>query len=124
MNFSGKLVIVVQCFWKIEFEEILLVYDELDFLFGVVWFKFDGGYGGQNGLCDIICLLGYGRFYCLCIGIGYFGYKDCVVLWVFGCVGKDDDVLIGYVINDVIDVLLLVVKGDYSEVMKCLYILK
>lgn len=85
MNFSGKVVVVMVSFFCINLDEILVVYDELDLFFGVVKFKLGGGYGGYNGLKDIISKLGNNfNFYCLCIGIGYLGDKNKVVGFVLG----------------------------------------
>lgn len=83
--------------------------------------KFDGGYGGQNGLCDIVVYLGYGKYYCLCIGIGYLGYKDWVMLWVLGKLLVLDEDVIFVGILCVLDVLLLVVVGQFDKVMQQLY---
>ncbi len=78
MNLSGKSVIAAQRFWKIAPEETLVVHDELDLPPGTARLKFDGGHGGQNGLRDIMRLLGHGRFHRLRIGIGHPGHKDKV----------------------------------------------
>lgn len=121
MNLSGKSVVAALRYWKIEPEEALVVHDELDLPPGTARLKFDGGHGGQNGLRDIIRLLGHGRFHRLRIGIGHPGHKDRVVGWVLGKPGKDDDILIGRAIDDAIDVLPLVVNGDVNEAMKRLH---
>jgi len=121
MNLSGKSVTAALRFWKIEPEQALLVHDELDLPPGTARLKFDGGHGGQNGLRDTIRLLGHGRFHRLRIGIGHPGHKDRVVGWVLGKPGKDDDILIGRAIDDAIDVLPLVAKGEINEAMKRLH---
>lgn len=85
MNFSGKVVAAMVSFFRINSDEILVVYDELDLFFGVVKFKLGGGYGGYNGLKDIISKLGNNfNFYRLRIGIGYSGDKNKVVGFVLG----------------------------------------
>lgn len=81
MNFVGKSVVFFVKFYNIVLEVILIVYDELDMNFGVICLKIGGGYGGYNGLCDIVFYIGL-NFYCLCIGIGYFGLKECVLGYV------------------------------------------
>lgn len=99
MNLLGQLVGEVMCYLKFEFGDVIVLYDELDLVLGKVWLKLGGGYVGYNGLCLIYQYIGevYG---CMCIGIGYFGYKDCVVGYVLDDfvkieVGMLDDLLCG-----------------------------
>lgn len=54
MNLSGKVVSSFVNFFKVFVENIFVVYDEMDFEFGIVKLKKGGGYGGYNGLKDII----------------------------------------------------------------------
>ena len=125
MNLSGKSVTAALRFWKIEPEECLVVHDELDLVPGIVRFKFDGGHGGQNGVRDIMRLLGHGRFHRLRVGIGHPGDKDKVTPWVLkGGPGKDDEILIGRAIDEALDVLPLAVTGDFNEAMKRLHTAK
>ena len=121
MNLSGKSVVAALRYWKIEPEEALVVHDELDLPPGTARLKFDGGHGGQNGLRDIIRLLGHGRVHRLRIGIGHPGHKDRVTGWVLGRPGRDNEILIGRAIDDALDVLPLAVRGDFMEAMKRLH---
>lgn len=121
MNLSGKSVVAALRYWKIEPEEALVVHDELDLPPGTARLKFDGGHGGQNGLRDIIRLLGHGRFHRLRIGIGHPGHKDRVTPWVLGRPGNDDEILIGRAVDDALEVLPLAVQGDFAEAMKRLH---
>ena len=82
MNLSGKSVTAALRYWKIEPEEMLVAHDELDLPAGTPRLKFDGGAGGQNGIRDIIRLLGHGKFGRLRLGIGHPGVKSEVVDWV------------------------------------------
>ena len=88
MNLSGKSVTAALRYWKIEPEEALLAHDELDLPPGTARLKFDGGHGGQNGLRDIMQVLGHGRFHRLRIGIGHPGHKDRVTRHVLGNYAK------------------------------------
>ncbi|MEI7795112.1 MAG: aminoacyl-tRNA hydrolase [Methylococcaceae bacterium] len=69
MNRSGQAVGNLARYHKIDFNEILVVHDELDFKAGVVKLKKGGGHAGHNGLKDIIAHLGSSDFYRLRIGI-------------------------------------------------------
>ncbi len=53
MNLSGKAVLAMANFYRIQPDEILVAHDELDLPPGVVKMKLGGGNGGHNGLKDI-----------------------------------------------------------------------
>lgn len=122
MNCSGQFVVVLVGFFWIVLDVILVVYDEFDMFFGVVKFKIGGGYGGYNGLCDIIVQFGNQNFfYCLWFGIGYLGYSSLVFGYVFGCVLCSEQELFDISIDFVFGVLLEMFVGDWIWVMQKLY---
>lgn len=121
MNLSGKSVTAALRYWKIAPEETLIAHDELDLPPGTARLKFDGGHGGQNGLRDVMRLLGHGKFHRLRIGIGHPGHKDRVTSWVLGRASAGDDILIDRAVDDALAVLPLAVAGDVNEAMKRLH---
>lgn len=121
VNKSGIAVASALRYWKIEAEEMLVAHDELDLPPGAARLKFDGGHGGQNGLRDIFAHLGHGAFHRLRLGIGHPGHKDRVTSWVLGRPGvADEDAILGAV-GASLDVLPLVVRGEFNEAMKRLH---
>lgn len=121
MNKSGIAVASALRYYKIEPEECLVAHDELDLEVGTVRLKFDGGHGGQNGLRDIVAHLGHAKFHRLRIGIGHPGHRDKVTPWVLGRPSvKDEDAIVDG-IACALDVLPLVVTGDFNEAMKRLH---
>ncbi len=69
MNASGKAVAPLFSFYKLEPGDVLAVQDDLDSPFGLLRFRLGGRHGGQNGVRDIIRLLGSEAFARLKIGI-------------------------------------------------------
>ncbi|MGA9422687.1 MAG: aminoacyl-tRNA hydrolase [Rhodanobacteraceae bacterium] len=121
MNNSGIAVVSALRYWKAEPEEMLIAHDDLDLPAGAVRLKFDGGHGGQNGLRDVHAQLGHGAFHRLRLGIGHPGDKDRVTPWVLGRPGKGDEAAIIGGIARALDVLPLVVAGDFDRAMKELH---
>jgi len=121
MNKSGLAVASALRYWKIAPEEMLIVHDDLDLPPGVARLKFDGGHGGQNGLRDIFSHLGHGQFHRLRLGIGHPGDKDRVTSWVLGRPGVADEKAIIGAVGEGLDVLPLVVRGEFNEAMKRLH---
>lgn len=62
MNDSGVAVRGIADFYKIEAEDILIVYDDLDTPLGTLRIRGQGGAGGQNGMRSIINHLGTQEF--------------------------------------------------------------
>ncbi|OOF38308.1 aminoacyl-tRNA hydrolase [Rodentibacter rarus] len=83
MNLSGKAVVALSGFYRIQPEEILVIHDELDLPPGSAKLKLGGGHGGHNGLKDIVAKLGNNNnFYRLRLGIGHPGHRDLVAGYV------------------------------------------
>lgn len=83
MNLSGEAVGAVARFYKIEPEEILVVYDEVAFEPGVLRLKLGGGDNGHNGIRSVIAGLGNRRdFVRLRIGVGHPGDRSRVTAYL------------------------------------------
>lgn len=57
MNLSGEAVSLIVNYYKIEHEDILVVYDDLDLPLGKLRLRSSGSSGGHNGMKNIIGLL-------------------------------------------------------------------
>lgn len=69
MNLSGDVVSKYVSFYKISYDDILIIHDDLDMDFGKVKFVFDSSSGGHNGIKDIENKLGTKKYLRLKIGI-------------------------------------------------------
>lgn len=69
MNLSGESVAPIAVFYKIEPENILVVFDELDVPFGQIRLRKSGGPGTHNGMKSIVEKLGSKDFPRLRFGI-------------------------------------------------------
>ena len=121
MNLSGKSVAALANFYKIQNDEILVIYDELDLPPGSAKIKKGGGHGGHNGLRDIIAMTGNNDFYRLRLGIGHPGHKSQVVSWVLNRATTDDEISIARAIDNGIDVLGDLLDGKLEKAMKDLH---
>jgi PTH1 family peptidyl-tRNA hydrolase len=122
MNLSGKSVLAVANFYKINVGEILVIHDELDFTPGLVRLKFAGGNGGHNGLRDIDRVLGR-DYWRVRIGIGHPGHKNAVHDYVLKKPAADDRVAINNAMNKVVDNMQLILDGDFATALKTIHTL-
>jgi PTH1 family peptidyl-tRNA hydrolase len=90
MNLSGKSLIVVKNFFKIELEDIIVIHDDIDLPFGAVRFKKGGGHGGHNGLKSIDSLLGK-DYIRVRVGVGKPEHKSQVADYVLHNFSDDEN---------------------------------
>ncbi|MEO8748471.1 MAG: aminoacyl-tRNA hydrolase [Rhodanobacter sp.] len=121
MNKSGLAVTAALRYYKIEPGRCLVVHDDLDLLPGTARLKFDGGHGGNHGLRDIMEQLGHGRFHRLRLGIGHPRDRSRVVDWVLGKPAAADEEAITDAIVRALNVLPLVVAGQFDQAMQILH---
>jgi PTH1 family peptidyl-tRNA hydrolase len=70
MNESGRPVVSVAKYFKIEIEDLLVIYDDIDLPFGRLKLSFEGGHGGHNGLRSVEAALGTREYPRLKVGVG------------------------------------------------------
>ncbi|MGN0031795.1 MAG: aminoacyl-tRNA hydrolase [Candidatus Gastranaerophilaceae bacterium] len=70
MNLSGEAVQLVMNYYKIEPQDVLIVYDDLSLELGKMRFRPNGSDGGHNGIKSVIKSVGTQQIARLKIGIG------------------------------------------------------
>ena len=71
MNLSGQSLIAVMNFYKIQREDILVIYDDISLPAGTIRYRAKGSDGGHNGIKSIIQVFGgNNNFDRLKVGIG------------------------------------------------------
>ncbi|MBN2824175.1 MAG: aminoacyl-tRNA hydrolase [Campylobacterales bacterium] len=89
MNLSGKSVIAVKNFFKVELADIMVIHDDLDLPFGALKFKVGGGHGGHNGLKSIDGAIGK-EYVRIRMGIGKPLYKSQVADFVLSPFSQEE----------------------------------
>ena len=70
MNNSGMAVQLVKDFYKVESEDLWIVYDELDLPIGSIKIRFGGAAAGHHGVESIMEAIGTDKFWRFRMGIG------------------------------------------------------
>ena len=76
MNNSGNAVRAIVDWYKIDFDRLFIIVDDIDLPLGKIRFRKKGSSGGHNGLKDIIKKLQTENFNRIKIGIGSPPYND------------------------------------------------
>lgn len=70
MNLSGESVRALMDFYKIDIEDVVVVYDDLDLPPGKIRLRQKGGHGGHNGIKSLLAHLGTENFKRIRVGVG------------------------------------------------------
>ncbi|MBC8949568.1 MULTISPECIES: aminoacyl-tRNA hydrolase [Xenorhabdus] len=125
MNLSGKSVLALAGFYRIQPDEILVAHDELDLPPGVAKMKLGGSNGGHNGLKDIQNKLGNNpNFHRLRIGIGHPGDKNKVVGFVLGKPPASEQKLIDDAIDEALRCTNILIKDGMNKAINRLHAFK
>lgn len=117
MNLSGHSVLAVMKYYKINLEDIIVIYDDIDLPVGKIRLRELGGHGGHNGIKHIIQTLGTKDFKRLKIGIDV-DKSMPLDNYVLGKFNKDEKTEIEIAIINGAEASLMFVKHDeYKDVM-------
>lgn len=122
MNLSGKSVGALARFYKIQPEEILVAYDELDIVPGEAKVKL-GGSSTHNGLRDITAQMG-ADYWRLRIGIGHPGVKSEVLSWVLKKPMLEQRILIDETIARGLKAVPYFLSGDMEKATQIVHTAK
>lgn len=117
MNLSGEAVAPFMKYFGIEPEDLVVVHDDLDLPVGKIRLRQSGSCGGQNGMRNIIDLLGDSNIKRIRVGIG----KDPLIPvadYVLGKTKKEDLEVYNQALDKASDALIYWLDhDDFSKVM-------
>ena len=90
MNLSGECIKQFVDFYKIQKEEILVIYDDMDIEPGKIKIRKKGGAGGHNGMKSIIKMLGTEEFARIRLGIGRPEHNGDDINYVIGSIPEEE----------------------------------
>lgn len=90
MNASGKAVIEFVKFYKVDLQDLIVVYDDMDIEISKIRIRKSGAPGGHNGMKSIVNILADDRFPRIRVGIGKPEYDDDLVNYVIGAIPEEE----------------------------------
>lgn len=94
MNLSGNCVKEIVDFYKIDKDNILVIYDDMDIEPGQIKIRKKGSAGGHNGMKSIIQKLGTEEFARIRIGIGRPKHNGDEINYVIGAIPEEEILLL------------------------------
>lgn len=90
MNLSGTAIKEVMDFYKINKEELIIIYDDIDIEPGIIKIRKKGGPGTHNGMKSVVNEIETQDFTRVRVGIGMPSNKSDLINYVIGKISKDD----------------------------------
>jgi len=115
MNLSGKSVLAVKQFYKIESEDIIVIHDDIDLPFGALRFKCGGGHGGHNGLKSIDEVIGK-EYLRVRVGVGKPAHKCEVAEYVLHDFSKKEEEHLDRLISHTAEACMKLTTEPLTEV--------
>ena len=116
MNESGRAVAEAVNFYKLDAQDVVVLYDEIDLAAGKVRAKKGGGHAGHNGIRSLISHIS-ADFMRVRLGVGHPGEKDRVVGHVLSDFRKDDKIWVSALLDAISEHLDRLAEGDLPGFM-------
>src|SRR5712691_4341776 len=118
MNLSGEAVGELVRWFKIEPEDILVVYDEMDLPLGILRLRANGSAAGHNGVKSIIAHLHSDNFPRLRIGVGHPNHPRAETIdHVLSRPSADENILLANSEARAVDAIALIVREGLEASM-------
>ena len=117
MNLSGNCVKEFVDFYKVEKENILVIYDDMDIEPGTVKIRKKGSAGGHNGMKSIIQMIGTEEFPRIRIGIGRPEHKGDDINYVIGNIPDEDITKLEEGTEKAKDIVIEILKNGIDKAM-------
>ena len=90
MNLSGESIIQFVNYYKIDIENVIIIYDDIDTEKGNIRIRKKGGPGSHNGMKSVVENLQTTDFGRIRVGIGQPEYKNDMINYVIGKVPEEE----------------------------------
>ena len=90
MNASGRSVIEFVKFYKLQLNDLIVIYDDMDIDISKIRIRKSGSPGGHNGMKSIVNILADDRFPRIRVGIGKPKVEEDYINYVIGAIPEDE----------------------------------
>ena len=117
MNLSGECVRSLVDYYKLESEDIIIAYDDIDLEVGQLRIRSKGSAGGHNGIKNIISHLGTNEFPRVKVGVGGEPEGGDLVRHVLGRFSREDEKVIGEVLDVAVEAVETILSDGVEAAM-------
>ena len=117
MNLSGESVRAAADFYKVDPEDILIVYDDISLAPGQLRIRAKGSAGGHNGIKSIIAHLGTQEFPRVKVGVGEKPSRMDLADYVLGHFSKEEQATMADAVKEAADAVCEIVNVGIAQAM-------
>ena len=117
MNLSGKAILQVVNFYKIDIENICVIYDDMDIEPGKIKIRKKGGAGSHNGMKSVVTELNSEEFTRIRVGIGTPKFKGDSINYVIGAIPEDEINILDEGVTKAKDAMISILKDGIDITM-------
>lgn len=117
MNLSGESVRKAIDFFKLSYEDIIIIYDDISLLPGQLRIRKKGSAGGHNGIKSIISHVGSDEFLRIKIGVGDKPKGRDLADYVLGKISGNEIDIMQEAYRDTAEAVELILKDDIDVAM-------
>jgi PTH1 family peptidyl-tRNA hydrolase len=117
MNLSGESVTAVMNFYKLQPQNLIVIYDDLDINIGSLRIRKNGSAGTHNGMRNIVSLLGSGEFTRMRIGTKPENDSRSIIDYVLSDIKPADKDRFNKVIDKTANAVISLLEGSTIDVV-------
>ena len=117
MNLSGEAIKDCVNFYKIDIDNIVVIYDDIDIEPGTIKLRKQGGPGTHNGMKSVVHELNTQKFSRVRIGIGMPEEGIDLIEYVIGAIDSDEIAVLEEGINKATDAVVEIIKNGIDIAM-------
>jgi len=117
MNLSGESIKAFKNFYKIEDENIIVIYDDIDLEPGTIRIRKKGGAGTHNGMKSVVQNLQTQDFIRVRVGIGQPEHKGDLINYVTNQIPKDEKEILQKGVDKAAEAVLSIIENGIDIAM-------
>ena len=117
MNLSGEAVRDFKNFYKVNPENIIIIYDDLDIEPGIIKIRKKGGPGTHNGMKSVVHELQTEEFLRIRVGIGNPQYKNDLLNYILTKIPEEDYNILGNAIENAANAIEEIINNGIESAM-------
>ena len=117
MNLSGEAVRDFKNFYKVNSEDVIVIYDDLDIEPGIIKIRKKGGPGTHNGMKSVVNELQTEEFPRIRVGIGNPEYKNDLLNYILTKIPDEDYKILETAISNSADAIEEILKNGIDSAM-------
>lgn len=117
MNLSGESIREAIDFYKIEEEQLIIIYDDIDIEPGIIKIRKTGGPGTHNGMKSVVQHVSRNRFTRIRVGIGKPEHKSDLINYVIGNIPETEKEILDKSTTLAKDAIIEIIKNGVDNAM-------